>query len=436
MNVKRWISAVVCAATLAGSMAVAGAAEYPTVEKGTSEEGVSYVLHYPKVYGMIDAKIAVINQSWNGDGERKEVELELPVVAAGDPFELEFTGGFTSARCPDCDKPLSQPSGGSSNSMANGTIYDGPCIVVMIGGDVYKINAENAAFADTFEWRGRTNNRLAQTDNFVELDYEEDSIGLRSITDLTIDQDDHFHFAPGNQYYDPNGDNSYGWANLSFQTGFYLRLPESTITQMDFSQTYTTKELEALINGEIPAAEPSDWAQAEIAAADAAGLIPELNGSPAWQSSASRLHFAQLAVRLAETVTGETLPAAPESTFADCTDVDVRKAYAAGIVNGTSDTTFSPEDKLTREQLATMLWRAASYIQQQTGEQVLTAGGSLEGYTDAGSVSDYATEAVATLANYGIMKGTSATALSPQQDCSVEQSALLCYRLYDHFAKA
>lgn len=176
-------------------------------------------------------------------------------------------------------------------------------------------------------------------------------------------------------------------------------------------------------------AAPSDWAKAEVEAADSAGLIPELDGNPGWQDNTTRLQFAQLAVRLAETVTGQTLPAAPASTFTDCADLDVRKAYAAGIVNGTSDTAFSPDSKLTREQLATMLWRAANYIQHQTGEQALTAGGSLTGYTDANQVSAYAKEAVTSLAQHGIMKGTSATELSPQQNCSVEQSVLLSYRM-------
>lgn len=174
---------------------------------------------------------------------------------------------------------------------------------------------------------------------------------------------------------------------------------------------------------------PSSWAQAEISAADAAGLIPELNGAPGWQDNTTRLQFAQLAVRLAEKATGKTLPAAPNSTFTDCTDADVLKAYAAGIVNGTSDTTFSPDSKLTREQLATMLWRAAAYIQEQTGEQALTASSSLTGYADANQVSAYAKEAVASLAQHGIMKGTSATKLAPQENCSVEQSVLLTYRM-------
>lgn len=182
-------------------------------------------------------------------------------------------------------------------------------------------------------------------------------------------------------------------------------------------------------NAELAAfTKPSSWAQAEISTAQAAGLIPELVNDPCWQGKATRLHFAQLAVRLAETATGETLPAAPASTFTDCTDLDVRKAYAAGIVNGTTATTFSPQNKLTREQLATMLWRAVDYIQTQTGENTLTAGGSLTGYTDAGQVSAYAKEAVAALAHHNIMQGTSGTTLSPKNDCTVEQSVVLAYR--------
>ncbi len=182
-------------------------------------------------------------------------------------------------------------------------------------------------------------------------------------------------------------------------------------------------------NAELAAfTKPSSWAQAEISAAQAAGLIPALVNDPCWQSKATRLHFAQLAVRLAETATGETLPAAPASTFTDCTDLAVRKAYAAGIVNGTTSTTFSPQNKLTREQLATMLWRAVDYIQTQTGEDTLTAGGSLTGYTDAGQVSAYAQEAVAALAHHSIMQGTGPTTLSPKNDCTVEQSVILAYR--------
>lgn len=185
----------------------------------------------------------------------------------------------------------------------------------------------------------------------------------------------------------------------------------------------TTAELNAFV-------QPSTWAKSEVEAAEAAGLLPALTGDPSWQDNANRLQFAQLAVRLAETASGKTLPAAPTSTFTDCKDEAVRKAYAAGIVSGTSATTFSPNDPLTREQLATMLWRTVSYVQKETGRTALTAGGSLTGFTDAGKVSSWAKEAVTALAMNNIMKGTSATTLSPKNPCTVEQSILLCYRVY------
>ena len=175
---------------------------------------------------------------------------------------------------------------------------------------------------------------------------------------------------------------------------------------------------------------PSNWAKAEVEAADAAGLIPELTGAPAWQDNATRLQFAELAVRFAEKVTGKTLAAAPSSTFSDTKSEAVLKAYQAGIVNGTSDTVFSPNESLTREQLATMLWRAIQYVQKETGKTALSAGGSLTGYADSGKVSSWARDAVSSLAQNGIMKGTSSTQLSPADSCSVEQSVLLVYRTY------
>ncbi|MDY3619005.1 S-layer homology domain-containing protein [Agathobaculum sp.] len=176
--------------------------------------------------------------------------------------------------------------------------------------------------------------------------------------------------------------------------------------------------------------QPSSWAKAEVEKAQAANLVPELTGAPGWQDSATRLQFAELIVQFVEQATGKTLTAAPSGTFSDTNSEAVLKAHAAGIVNGTSDTAFSPYDPLTRQELATMLWRAISYVQTETGKTALAAGGSLSGYTDAGKVSAWAKDAVSALAQNGIMKGTSGTTLSPASSCTVEQSVLLVYRTF------
>lgn len=220
----------------------------------------------------------------------------------------------------------------------------------------------------------------------------------------------------------PDGD----WGYASVHSAVVRKNTDNSWTLLKlykYDYVPTTAELTAFV-------QPSTWAKNEVEAAEAAGLLPALTGDPSWQDNANRLQFAQLAVRLAETASGKTLPAAPTSTFTDCKDEAVRKAYAAGIVSGTSATTFSPNDPLTREQLATMLWRTVSYVQKETGRTALTAGGSLTGFTDAGKVSSWAKEAVTALAKNNIMKGTSATTLSPKNPCTVEQSILLCYRVY------
>ena len=189
-------------------------------------------------------------------------------------------------------------------------------------------------------------------------------------------------------------------------------------------QILTNSELTALVN-------PSDWAVAELNDAEKAGLVPKLDGEPFMTENATRLQFAQLAVSLAETITGKQLPQNKSVAFKDCNDDAVLKAYQAGIVNGVSDTEFAPNESLTREQLATMIWRTVKYIQKETNKEKLTDGGDISGFADAGDVSDYAEAAVAALAKYDIMKGTSETELSPKSACTVEQSVLLIYRTFN-----
>ena len=198
---------------------------------------------------------------------------------------------------------------------------------------------------------------------------------------------------------------------------------DNTYRLVCLEKTMSQAQLDAMVN-------PSDWAVTELEKAGEAGLVPKLDGEPFMTESATRLQFAQLAVSLAEKATGKTLSAASADTFTDCNDTAVLKAYKAGIINGTSDTEFSPYAMLTREQLATMIWRTVKYIQNETKQEKLTGGGDISGFADAYDVSDYAKDAVSALAKNEIMKGTSGTELSPKGNCSVEQSIILVYRTY------
>ena len=182
---------------------------------------------------------------------------------------------------------------------------------------------------------------------------------------------------------------------------------------------------------QLAANQPSSWAKAEVEAATAAGLVPALTGSPGYQNSITRQQFAELVVTLVEKSVGNSLEAAPAGTFSDCDSLAVRKASAAGIVNGMGGGLFAPNQTTNREQIATMVNRAIQVIKAETGTDLTPVKGSISKFADKSSVSSWAVEGVGALAANGIMNGTSSTQLSPKATCTVEQSILLSFRTFE-----
>lgn len=93
-------------------------------------------------------------------------------------------------------------------------------------------------------------------------------------------------------------------------------------------------------------------------------------------------------------------------------------AYRNNVVNGTSTTTFGPKGKITREQIASILWRLA-------GKPVYLA--SLRSYTDYASVSDYAYDAMSWAVGSGYVKGSGAK-LSPKNNATRAEVAVMLHR--------
>ena len=119
-------------------------------------------------------------------------------------------------------------------------------------------------------------------------------------------------------------------------------------------------------------------------------------------------------------------PAATTSSFAD---VDAGQYYAKavawaavnGIVKGYSDTQFAPEDKITREQLAAILYRYAQFKGQDVGAKA-----DLSGFADNGKISEYAFSAMQWAVETGLMQGNEDGTLKPQgQATRAEVAAML-----------
>ncbi len=178
------------------------------------------------------------------------------------------------------------------------------------------------------------------------------------------------------------------------------------------------------------ASQPSSWAAAEVAAANAAGVTIYRDGH-SYQRPATRIQFAEGVMRAVIQVAGWPNDPA-KRPFSDCDDYWALTAYDAGIVQGTSATTFAPDRRVTRQEIAVMLHRAVKYLETKTGKSVLPKAGDLSSFVDAAQVASWAKDGVATMHAAGIVKG-SGLSLCPTANCTLEQAQLLCIRVVELF---
>ena len=107
-------------------------------------------------------------------------------------------------------------------------------------------------------------------------------------------------------------------------------------------------------------------------------------------------------------------------------------AWAAqnGIVSGIDATTFAPNNAITREQMAAILYRYAQF----KGYDV-SAKADLSVYTDATQVSTYATDAMAWANGAQLITGTSQATLTPAGNATRAQVATILMRFCENIAK-
>ena len=115
------------------------------------------------------------------------------------------------------------------------------------------------------------------------------------------------------------------------------------------------------------------------------------------------------------------------AAFTDLTDDWYKDAVAwaaeNGIVNGMGDGLFNPDGKVTREQAMTMLMRYAKLKGMDVSATV-----ELTKYVDADQIGEWASDAVHWAVARGLIKGTTATTLEPQGESTRAQVATILMR--------
>ena len=169
---------------------------------------------------------------------------------------------------------------------------------------------------------------------------------------------------------------------------------------------------------------PQDaWYAGAVERVCAAGLM---NGtSPTTFSPGGTVTRGQIAAIL-HRLAGE--PVVRGSSFSD---VPASAYYAGavawasrqGVAEGFSDGTFRPDLPVSRQQLAAILWRYARLKRADSGARA-----SLRGFPDAGEAGGYAEEALRWALAEGILQGTKEGTLQPQGRAARGQTAVLLER--------
>ena len=133
----------------------------------------------------------------------------------------------------------------------------------------------------------------------------------------------------------------------------------------------------------------------------------------------------------------ENEPAASASAFNDVAAGSwyadaVAWAAEQGVVNGVSDTAFAPDTAITREQMAAILYR---YAQLKGYDVSVGEDTNILSYTDAASISEYAIPAMQWACGAGLITGDTATTLNPLGNATRAEVATILMRFLEQLAE-
>ena len=125
------------------------------------------------------------------------------------------------------------------------------------------------------------------------------------------------------------------------------------------------------------------------------------------------------------------------SSFSDVADgawyTDaVTWAASQGIVDGYGGGLFGPDDNITREQLASILYR---YAQAKGYDVSIGEDTNILSYSDASDVAEYAISAMQWACGSGVITGISESALAPRGEATRAQAAMMLMRFCEQYVK-
>lgn len=176
-------------------------------------------------------------------------------------------------------------------------------------------------------------------------------------------------------------------------------------------------------------ADRPDWAEKEITALAEKNIVNGVApGKFEPNRDITRAEFTKLIVTAMQLEKADTVPAF-EDVQGLWSQEYIETAASLGIVTG-YDGMFLPEDCITREEMAAILYRT---MQAVNPEDAYLA--SELSFQDREEISPWAEEAIAFISEKEIVKGMEDQTFAPKQNATRAQAAVVIYRLMEYLDK-
>ena len=180
-----------------------------------------------------------------------------------------------------------------------------------------------------------------------------------------------------------------------------------------------------------------DWFVSVLERAYALGLV-DGEGEFQPEVNALRREMVTLLGLTYENATGSQVPEATENPFED---VELSQDYAKyaiwgkeyGLVKGTDDTHFDPDSNVTREQIATFLYRLAG--KSGIAQDFVTDGEALKRFDDGDDIDEAYQEAMCWAVQTQILQGDDQNLLNPHGYATHAELLTMMIRYIDNVAK-
>ena len=262
---------------------------------------------------------------------------------------------------------------------------------------------------DSFE----ENDILVKSVKFI----DENDRKLQSVINYSVQNE----LAKTDDFSNSSPSKGYGGGGITYR-------PQGVQTNEEEKKVDTQNTAESQVNWEntFDDVNISDWNYEAVKFVCNTGLMRGVSASEFKPDSVvTRGMFVTVLYRL------EGEPETEACTFGDVTDGEwyekaVAWAVINGIVYGMSATEFAPDTNITREQIATIMFRYAQY----KGMDAITSEENLY-FTDSGEISEYAVSAMNWAVGTGLMKGKSTTTINPKDNATRAEIAAILQRFIE-----